>query len=93
MRILVAPLALLIAFAATASAHFTHDPCTSSRSVVGGGLVHVDSYSGFCRGATVSLPFVVCSDHEEHVVSGVHVLVLEGDGCQTGVLVELPILA
>lgn len=90
MRALL-PLLLLLA-TLPAAAHYGHDDCTTSRTVVPGTLVHADHYTGRCQGATASLPFVLCSEHETHLLTGVHVLLLEGDGCQTGVLVETPIL-
>ena len=93
MRILLPLLALLLCFALPASAHYAHDECSSSRSVVNGQLVHVDLYGGPCRGATASLPFVYCSEHEEHPFSGIHVLYFEGDGCQTGALIVIHYLA
>lgn len=78
---------LLTTLPAFASAHADHPPsCGTSRSVVNG-AVHVDVWGGACVGATVWTPHAVCVFGESHVLN-LHVMVLYGGGCQTGVLVE-----
>ena len=88
--LLLATLVLSAILPALAAAHFPHGFCSSTTLRPGSAVVHVDSFTGACRGVVVSSPLVVCDGGVDlHAVRGVHVLILYGDGCQTGVVVEL----
>ena len=81
-------LATLLAFAAgPALAHATHGGCGSSLSVTNG-PVHLDVYTRDCVGAAVIIPNARCVLQEDHIFLGVHTPILNGEGCETGVILE-----
>ena len=85
--LLAASLALAF-LAPAASAHTDHDPCPYSTSLTGG-LVHVDRWSAGCVGLAVSAPELAeCATRLHTHFGGLHVFVLYGSGCQTGVILE-----
>ena len=89
----LAMLVLAAALPAVASAHLSHSWCTSTTLRPASNAVHVDSFTGACRGLVVSSPLIACDGGLDlHVLNGVHVLVLYDSGCQTGVVVEVLLL-
>lgn len=91
MRTLALTTLLLLATAAPlAAAHLQHAPSCTSRTLGNGALAHVDLYNRPCAGAVAYSPAAVCyaGIDSHNVVQGVHVLVLYGGGCQTGVVIE-----
>ncbi|HWH08071.1 MAG TPA: hypothetical protein VNX21_02660 [Candidatus Thermoplasmatota archaeon] len=87
-RTLVLALLALASVAPVAAAHYDHDPCPFSTSQTRG-VVHVDVWRFGCLGAAVSFPELVdCTTRFHTHFGGVHVFVLYGSGCQTGVILE-----
>jgi hypothetical protein len=85
-RILLATTLLLVLAPATALAHNTHGPCTSSRTILDSPTVHVDVYVGNCRGVATYFPIAECAFGDVHVVRGLHTPVLHDGQCETGVI-------
>lgn len=82
---LTTTLLLLSTAAPLAAAHFGHDGCTSTTLVHNG--VHVDVYDRPCAGVVAYTNASSCPDRDFHdIIQDVHVLVLSGLGCQTGVV-------
>ena len=89
MRLAIPTLAaFLLLAAAPALAHDTHGPCSMSKSIGKGDVVHVDVYGYNCLGATVWSPYVYCAFPDVHVLMGLHTPVLAGPGCETGVILS-----
>lgn len=90
MRNFAPTLALLLvtALLPLAAAHRTHDVCSSNSATEG--QVHVDFYRGECVGATVSTGVLCSTNFDFGGEKYVHVLVLYGAGCQTGVILNPP---
>lgn len=89
---LVPLLAALLPLAAPAAAtHGPHGACGDSTFSVGN-TVRVDVWANnACAGATVYSILVACAlGRHLHTTSGVHVLVLYDNGCETGALAPLP---
>lgn len=83
---LLAALLAASALAPLAVAHLSHGGCSSATVVTG--AVHVDQYVGVCRGVTVSTPLAECHGIDVHPARNLHVLVLWGATCQTGVVLS-----
>ena len=83
-------LLLLVALplaAAPAQAHHAHAGCATSLTVFDL-IVHVDAHGGGCRGVVVTAANLLCgNDGDGHLhAAGAHVLVADGPGCDTGLI-------
>lgn len=95
IRALPALLALALA-APLAAAHASHPACgEASHDTNDNGFVwsylHANAWTERCVGAAASWDLVACAAAwDEASLLPVHAHALDGDGCRTGVLVELP---
>jgi len=93
--ILATSVLAFVALPGLATAHNTHTPCGASNTILPTlVLTHVDVWGKGtpCTGVVVSSPAVECTTGIHQHAGGVHVLALNGHGCQTGVIVENPTL-
>lgn len=93
-RILLAASVLaLVALPGFAAAHNSHSPCPASQTLLPTlAIAHVDVWwkSNPCLGVVVSSDNVECAGGVHQHAAGLHVLVLNGHGCQTGAILEKP---
>lgn len=78
---------LLLATAVPLAAAHPHGDCAGTPSPL---IVHVDVFGKPCAGVIVRPSVTTCGSNDLHLVEGVHVVILDGPGCGTGVVVELP---